>query len=363
MQEDVQRAGALISRLDEESGLPSFSLPAAEGESGDADMRRLNTCLSYLRWVHSYCFYCGREYRDVEALINACGMTHRRRTDISGGVVSDSDKEEVERIERRVDERTRGDGGWVEDERRKLERVKEALLRRYIEQKAESKWRCVLCNKLFRGEEFVVKHILNKHEAEMREVEARLPDEYMWREYAADQHAPVEERDRQQSSGGGGGGMQQLSFRPGQPLSALTTMPYVPGLHDSAMMDAQQQLPLLSPSPAAVVSLPTISIAPLSLVPPQPMAAAPPAVSGRRGLTSYADLDVPDVAPQLPSHGLLLTPADKAAVHYGSKGKWVPKSKKGKDSAADENGKSAEAVDGVEEKKEAAGTKAEMAES
>ena len=353
VQDDVKRAHALIGRLDDESGLAPFSSPSVEGEGGDADMRRLNTCLSYLRWVHSYCFYCAREYRDVESLINACGMTHRRRADFSGGGASDIDREEVERIERRVEERTRGEGGWVDEERRKHDRVKDALLRRFIEQKAESKWRCTMCNKLFKGEEYVLKHLINKHEAEVEQAEARLPDEYMWREYVADQYAPVEEKDKQ-SAGGGGSGMPLL-FRPGQPLNALTTMPFVPGLHNTAMVDAQQPLSLLSPSSAAVVSLPTISIAPLSLVAPSPPITAPPAVSGRRGLTSYADLDVPDVAPLLPSHGLLLTPADKAAVHYGSKGKWVPKGKKGKDDAASENRKG---VETVEETKEADGASA-----
>ena len=356
VQEDVKRAQALIGRLDEESGLPAFSAPAVEGEGAEADMRRLNMCLSYLRWVHSYCFYCAREYRDVEALISACGMTHRRRTDSNGAGYSDNDREEVERIERRVEDRTGGEGGWVEEERRKLEQVKEALLRRYIERKAESKWRCTLCNKLFKGEEYVIKHIVNKHEAEVQQVEARQYNEYMWREYVVDQYAVVEEKEKQ-AAGGGGGGMPLL-FRPGQPLSALTTMPYVPGLHDTAMMDAQQSIPLLSPSP--VVSLPTISIAPLSLAPPPPPPAAPPAVSGRRGLTSYADLDVPDVAPQLPSHGLLLTPADKAAVHYGGKGKWVPKGKKGKDAVVAANG---EGVEEAEEKQEAEGAPAQVAES
>ena len=111
VQDHVKRAQALITRLDEESGLPPLTLPTVEGEGRDADMGRLNVRLSYLRWVHSYCFYCAREYRDMEALVNACGMTHRRRSDSSGSGLSDGDRDEVARIERRVEERTRGDGG------------------------------------------------------------------------------------------------------------------------------------------------------------------------------------------------------------------------------------------------------------
>ena len=347
VREHVRRAQALIDRLDEECGLPPFQAAQLHAEGADGDMRRLNLCLSYMRWVHAYCFYCACEYRDVEALVNACGMTHRRRAADSGGGASDLDRDAVERIERRVEERARGEGGWAEEDRRKLERVREALLRRHVEQKAEGKWRCTLCTKLFKGEEFVLKHLVNKHEAETQQVEARLGEEYMWREYATDAQAVVEDKADKQSTTGGSSGMPLL-FRPGSQLNAITTMPYVPGLHDTAMADAQPMLSLLSPG-VGVVSLPTISIAPPSLAPQQlPPPTAPPAVSGRRGLTSYADLDVPDVAPQLPTHGLLLTPADKAAVHYGSKGKWVPKGKKG--TAAGENGK---AADGHAEEKEA----------
>ena len=308
-------------------------------------MQRVNGMVAYLRWVHCYCFYCAREYRGMDELMQQCGMVHRRR-----GKAVEGDAAELEAMERRVEERVNGKGGVKDVDAAAMVEVKEAMLRVHVEMRSEGKWRCALCGKLFKGEDYVMKHVVGKHEGELKEEEVK--EEWKWRRYREDEHAPVEEwGDRGGGGGGGkagGGGRVEggysgppvvgFPFRPGQPLSSMTTMPFVPALH--ADEERRRAAGMLIDGPPPVYSLPPISITPSSMAHPSgsllpsgpPVSASLPPSTSLRGLTSYADLDVPDAPPPLPSHGLLLTPADGAVKHYGSvKGKWKPKGKKGKE--------------------------------
>ena len=331
--DDEQRSRRLIQRLDEEEGWEQRDVvdpsPAAPH---DARLQRLNTHVAYLRWVHCYCYYCAREFHDPDELLASCGMVHRRRTK-----AADHDADELDTLARRAEERARGTGALNAVDAAVMDQLRAEQLHRHMEHKAEGKWKCALCAKLFKGEEFLLKHLRLRHEAETAEAERRAEDEWQWKRYCDDDHAPTEDRDKRENNGRGGRGdgygspVVTFPFRPGQPLSAMTTMPFVPALHaEEPRRRSAGAARMVIEQPAPLYSLPPISITPSSLG-PQPSGIAPlaPANSASlRGLTSYADLDVPDAPPPLPEHGLLLTPVDKAAQHYGAvKGKWQPKAK------------------------------------
>ncbi|KAJ2767984.1 hypothetical protein IWQ57_003728 [Coemansia nantahalensis] len=142
----------------------------AFGDEGDARLsleaarRELDLLLEYLRRVHYYCYYCGHTADSSEDFARRCAKLHLRRalTSSRGPQPSGSWTRTLDNrndvIVRPLDpERLLKEGG------KSLERETDAELDSQFQQQDEGRFRCSICNKLFKGDAFVRKHIRNKH--------------------------------------------------------------------------------------------------------------------------------------------------------------------------------------------------------
>ncbi|KAJ1972356.1 hypothetical protein H4R35_004723 [Dimargaris xerosporica] len=157
--------------VDERVALAMDSEPEV-GNSGALSSRTkkvLDLQIMYLRRVHCYCYYCAAECECPEGLQRKCGpdLHYRPRpvSDKSPQRGSGAHRPRLgywqERLDGRLDPPTGRDlermGG------KNLDDEFEATAVQHIEKVEEGKYRCRLCSKLFKGENFVVKHIRNKH--------------------------------------------------------------------------------------------------------------------------------------------------------------------------------------------------------
>eukprot|EP01083_Nonionella_stella_P033077 90551_1 len=154
---DLERARRIITKLDLEKGIKD----AFEGGFIDAlepGLRRLNFMLMYLREVHIFCYYCGKDYFEEEQLQSKCGKKHARASR------SESDSTDIPpwassldtTIDLRISSPPADPCTWTH---RTTQKLKESNTK-FIE---KGRYRCGLCAKLFRGSEFIHKHISNKH--------------------------------------------------------------------------------------------------------------------------------------------------------------------------------------------------------
>lgn len=159
--------------------------------------------IEYLREVHSYCFYCARQFRHQHQMYSLCGKTHRRgnipepekrqidpSTESAGtngnAETSDSIKAAGE------SEPSKAPVTWgsaldifnqarmeqANDYEQRSGRAAIAMqISEWVSQctipEAEN-FRCGLCRKLFRGTDFVAKHLELKHPEEPEEIETRV---------------------------------------------------------------------------------------------------------------------------------------------------------------------------------------------
>ncbi|KAJ1653516.1 hypothetical protein IWQ61_006372 [Dispira simplex] len=125
----------------------------------------LDLRMIYLRRVHLYCYYCGVECDDLEDLLRRCGEQHSRRqpsgtiqrTQGSVNWLANLDDRVTNRLEPLGERELLSQGG------KSIDKEVEGQAQEHIERIEEGKYRCKLCNKLFKGETYVVKHIRNKH--------------------------------------------------------------------------------------------------------------------------------------------------------------------------------------------------------
>ncbi|KAJ2715378.1 hypothetical protein H4R19_001238 [Coemansia spiralis] len=130
----------------------------------EAARRELDLLLEYLRRVHYYCYYCGHTADSTEDFSRRCAKMHLRRalTTSRGPQPSGTWTRTLDNrndvIVRPLDpERLLKEGG------KSLERETDTALDEHITRLDEGRYRCLLCQKLFKGDAFVRKHIRNKH--------------------------------------------------------------------------------------------------------------------------------------------------------------------------------------------------------
>ncbi|KAJ1667678.1 hypothetical protein IW140_001264 [Coemansia sp. RSA 1813] len=126
--------------------------------------RELDLLLEYLRRVHFYCYYCGHTADNSEDFFRRCAKFHLRRAlpqsrgpQPSGNWTRNLDNRNDVIIHPLEAERLFKEGG------KSLERETDKELDKHINQMDEGRYRCLTCNKLFKGDVFVRKHIRNKH--------------------------------------------------------------------------------------------------------------------------------------------------------------------------------------------------------
>ena len=181
---DWDLSSKLITSLDREKGIyenPLIILPEQFSAMSLSDKENQLDCqLLYLRKIHSFCFYCCEEYDDERMLAAKCGIAHiRSKYDPSTSAVVD--QRVLTRIEA-VGSTKRYDKEADEVLSKKLKEFED----KFTVQEEENKFRCDLCKKLFRGSEFIKKHLSVKHNEEVSAVVKERMESIMLDRYLND---------------------------------------------------------------------------------------------------------------------------------------------------------------------------------
>eukprot|EP01134_Creolimax_fragrantissima_P002630 CFRG2630T1 len=232
-------------------------------EDGFSVHAALDKHLLYLRVVHNYCYYSGVVAKDVDELIRRCGHLHvRPRSSTNEGdhvrerqnstIVRDGGGgvEDYERWAKRVDDRVRlvlnpflsdqdadtliktnpnektNSSEGEEDEANKSEDIGyqcDKEVQRFITsswtQIETEKFKCLLCSKMFRGQEFVIKHLKKKHSEELQSVRDKV---MMFRQYVRDADRITSDSLQVMSTFSGGGRFSEhRPFLPRGPMNHI----------------------------------------------------------------------------------------------------------------------------------------------
>ncbi|KAJ9083457.1 hypothetical protein DSO57_1034551 [Entomophthora muscae] len=125
--------------------------------------KTLDLYLCYLRKVFFFCYYCCLTCDGNVELQRKCRDNHLRLTPRSS--LNRAGEAWAESLDSRVERRLMSDndpdlellGG------KDLEKVIDDTVAKLVEEVGETKFRCSACNKLFKGAEFVKKHLKTKH--------------------------------------------------------------------------------------------------------------------------------------------------------------------------------------------------------
>ena len=158
---DLEAARRLMDLLDGRAQLPP---PALEYSGGEV-RAGLDLMIAYLRRVHHCCYYCGFIGESPAELIQHCGHLHLRSS-------SSSMHSDQELLDQRIDDLCSvlemaaafKDQHDSADEERRIQQEDAVVERHHVVMVEEGRYRCSSCGKLFRGPEFVVKHIRLKHD-------------------------------------------------------------------------------------------------------------------------------------------------------------------------------------------------------
>lgn len=135
----------------------------------------LDLQILYLRRVHGFCYYCLKEYEDERNLATKCDNIHLRNYKRIGSRKGDKAMEYPDEIEfdrffsMKINElfskgviakEPKHLIGEVSDE---LNQLRTAYCKNATIQLSTEEYRCSICEKKFRGANFVHNHIFNKH--------------------------------------------------------------------------------------------------------------------------------------------------------------------------------------------------------
>ncbi|PVU94124.1 hypothetical protein BB559_003080 [Furculomyces boomerangus] len=128
--------------------------------------KELDLSIEYLRNVHFYCYYCGNVSENPEDFSRKCATHHYRRvpsqplsssTQTNFNWTRTNDTRNKAIIETPDISEIHKQGGKLYEEA-DIEFFKDL-----IKPKDKGRYRCMVCEKLFKGETFIRRHILNKH--------------------------------------------------------------------------------------------------------------------------------------------------------------------------------------------------------
>jgi len=186
---DLSLTSALITKLDALSGLSEATTKQVlEAKAGQAEAQ-LDLRVHYLRSVHHFCFYSAVHASDARGLAKQCGVACLRR----GGKVPSAQGQSPWAVEHsaRARQALAGISALTRPMPCPASLVEEPLCSRWAahcaqhtKQEGDGRHRCLLCSKLFKGTEYVEKHILKVHgqglQAILAEIKKeRLHDAYM----------------------------------------------------------------------------------------------------------------------------------------------------------------------------------------
>ena len=251
----------LLGRISARLSAPSDALLALEERvlQRSTDAAHLDLLLWYLRRVHLHDYYAGRAFSVAERGVLDRLLWLR-------GTATRSGKQDEAQWERELDRRTRDwlvllapDADWPAA-RKATDALTEAFWRKHCEKEGEQRYRCSLagCGKMFRGEQWLQKHVENKHSAELKAELKAVVDRQCLVNYLAD-------ADRLQPT---------AVFAP----DAYTPPPPMPMPMSIPGMPMMPMLPMAMPMPMPM---------------PMPIMPMMPPASGAASLAAYRDLDQP----------------------------------------------------------------------
>jgi hypothetical protein len=193
---DWRQSARLIRVLDLEKGITENSLMVSEDQFTEMTSLQkefqVDLQLLYMRRVHSYCFYCLEEYDDERMLSAKCGPSHiRSRLDPEAPREGSFDERLELRLQSKVQVKGYDQGVSAKQQDIELQRMLADFESKQIVEEVDDKVRCNLCRKLFRGVDFVRKHIHNKHPEDVEEIVKKVRrrqrlDVVMFDNYTAD---------------------------------------------------------------------------------------------------------------------------------------------------------------------------------
>ncbi|ORX91462.1 hypothetical protein K493DRAFT_286786 [Basidiobolus meristosporus CBS 931.73] len=140
--------------------------------------RSLDLHMEYLRKVHLFCYYCGIEADSLEEFTRKCVERHLRKTtpepatNSATGKPNNNGQTWIKNLDKKIDMRL-SDYSPTEIEKiggKNPESELDKFTQKNVNKVDEGRYRCSLCNKLFKGEEFVKKHIGHKHPENFAEI-------------------------------------------------------------------------------------------------------------------------------------------------------------------------------------------------
>ncbi|KAI1312646.1 hypothetical protein EDD11_002883 [Mortierella claussenii] len=218
--------------------LESSDVHMEEGEddSAQATIRRANDrhsldlFIEYLRQVHLFCYYCGGDSDNAEEFTRKCSKHYRNPdskvpSNSKGAIWVKNLEQKINlKIKSPTDDEISKLGG------KSLEKSVLKFLQSKTQQDEPTKWRCKICTKPFRGEEFVHKHIRTKHPEEVKTIENNI---LLFNSYILDPNHinPSAQQQQQQPPTGFGFGMAGPMY--GGPPMPIGFMPV--GHHPMSM--------------------------------------------------------------------------------------------------------------------------------
>lgn len=123
--------------------------------------------IHYMHKVHQYDYYSGLETNSPEDFHRRISV-HLRRAITDAYVPKATPNEWLAKLDVRVNLRISypvdgSDESMIKLGARSLEKVLDAFLSSYVKKETEMKHRCVECQKLFKGDDYVKKHLKSKH--------------------------------------------------------------------------------------------------------------------------------------------------------------------------------------------------------
>lgn len=140
-------------------------------KSFDSGLLSLDKAVIYLRNVHNFCFYCGTKFSCSHEVSVKCGDLHLRRPSVNEQVKHDQHRL-IEKLSALIDFMKALNEVSIEDGCT----LDETLSESSIIKVEEGKYRCHHCSKAFKGPEFVLKHLMLKHEDVVSQTQVELED-------------------------------------------------------------------------------------------------------------------------------------------------------------------------------------------
>ncbi|CAG8555537.1 8571_t:CDS:2, partial [Ambispora leptoticha] len=183
---DKQRMEDIIKKLDKELGFNGYRKlrerinTITNENKPDYHQKSLDLYLEYARRVHLFCYYCGSDSDSVEEFARKCPGRHLRKKGEPAKTSKDKQNQVqwLKTLENKIDIKLNPEIALSKIQKlggKNLETERDAFLEtNTVEMEPGVKFRCSICGKLFKGQEFVRKHICLKHADKVKSLENEI---------------------------------------------------------------------------------------------------------------------------------------------------------------------------------------------